>query len=634
MTSKEVLLKYWGYSSFRSQQEQIVSSLVDKKEDTLVLMPTGGGKSLCYQVPGMLNEGLCIVISPLVALIQDQVDDLKQRGIKAKGLTGHIPYTELIDILDACEYGNYKFLYLSPERLLQEVVIGRLQKMNVGLIAIDEAHCISEWGHDFRPKYLELNCLKDHFPKVPFVALTATAPAKVKKDILSILSIESAQLFQSSYLRKNLSYGIYTTEDIHYLLKKILLKQKGSSIIYVPTRAQTLTWSTYLKEEGFSALPYHGGMDSSTKQQHFEAWKTNKTRIIIATNAFGMGIDKADVRTVIHTFIPNSIESYFQEAGRAGRDGKQAYALLLQTPNAIQSLKDKQESTTPEVKFIKKVYRKLTTYLQIAYGEGHEKYFPIDFIRFCERYKFSKPKTYNALKLLSNQGVFSLLEKHNTQWFAKIDVSSNHFSQQTNYNTISQKIGQQLQRDYTGIFTTRTKIDLGKIASKASLSQNAVSEHLKQWEQKGLITYEEQNCDLEITFLVPREDDITINKISKNIKNAVRHQKRRVEDMVQYISNKETCRQQLLLSYFGETLTNDCNNCSNCIKRKKSTRLNKSISEKMIDTLKNGPLNSRALFHHFSESEDQLISILQQLLAQQRVTILPNNTYSLTEQHD
>ncbi len=633
--AKKVLKKYWGYDTFRSQQEQIINSLITHKKDTLVLMPTGGGKSLCYQIPGIINEGLCIVVSPLVALIEDQVEHLKEKGIKAKGLTGHIPFSELIDILDACEYGKYTFLYLSPERLLQDVVLDRLQKMKIGLIAIDEAHCISEWGNDFRPKYLELQCLKEHFPNTPFVALTATAPSKVKNDIISILKLKEFNSYQSSYLRKNLSYGIYTTEDIHYLLKKILTKQQGCSIIYVPTRAQTLAWTTYLNEEGFSALPYHGGMDGTTKKKNFDAWKDNKVRIIIATNAFGMGIDKADVRTVIHTYIPLSIESYFQEAGRAGRDGKQAYALLLQTPNAIHNLKDKKNNTTPDIDYIKKVYRKLSTYLQIAYGEGQEQYFPIDFVVFCERYQLSKAKTYKTLKMLNNHGILSLIEKHNIQWSITMEVGSNHFSHQISSNSTSQKIGQQLLRDYTGIFSSKTKIDLSKIASKTAVSQNIVKNQFDQWAHKGLIIFEEQNCDLEIEFLVPREDDITINSVSKHIKSSIQHQKRRIEATIQYITNTIDCRQQQLLKYFGETLEKPCNNCSNCIKQqKKRTSKNQEITVKMISILEKTSLTSRVLFEHFTESEEQLIAILQQLLAQKKIAIQPDNTYQLVFQND
>lgn len=630
MTAKEVLKKYWGYDSFRNQQKQIITSLVEQRKDTLVLLPTGGGKSLCFQIPGILLDGLCIVVSPLIALIEDQVDSLKARNIKAKGLTGYVSQKELIDTLDACEYGNYKFLYLSPERLLQEVVLERLHKMNVGLIAIDEAHCISEWGHDFRPKYLELNKLKDHFTNTPFVALTATAPKKVKHDIKNVLQLKDATIFQSSYLRKNLSYGVYSTEDIHYLLKRILQKQKGSSIIYVATRAQTQFWTSYLESEGFKALPYHGGMDTASKRKNFEAWKNDKIRIIIATNAFGMGIDKADVRSVIHTYIPSSIENYFQEAGRAGRDGKQAYALLLQTPNAIDSIKEKYIATTPDIKFIKEVYRKLCSYLQIAYGEGQEQNFPVDFISFCNRYQFPKPKTYNALRLLSNQGIFSMLEKHHTQWLVKIEVSAAHFSQQTNTSLSSKKIAERLLRNAVGIFTNKTSVNLSKIATETAISQNNVSTYFAQWAKKGLITFDEQNCDLEITFLLPREDDITINKAKKYIKSTTNHQYKQLKTVINYLLDTQTCRQKQLLHYFDETLIDDCNNCSNCIKNKKSQKNNTTvIEEAMLKLLKNTPLNSRALFAKFEQPEEQLITILQQLLAKGFVKVLSDNTYTI-----
>ncbi len=629
---KHILSKYWGYDSFRSQQEEIIKSVITGN-DTLVLMPTGGGKSLCYQVPALVREGLCIVISPLVALIQDQVEALQNKDIKAKGLTGHIPYFELIDILDACEYGKYKFLYLSPERFLQDIVLERLQKMNISLVAIDEAHCISEWGHDFRPKYLDLKILKEYFPNTPLIALTATAPKKVKKDIQEILNLDKPTVFQSSYLRKNLSYGIYQAQDIHYLVKKILKKQKGSSIVYVPTRSQTQLWSKYLVSENFTALPYHGGMDSNTKKKNFESWKSNKVQVIVATNAFGMGIDKPDVRTVIHTFIPNSIENYFQEAGRAGRDGKQAYALLIQTPNAINNTKEKHIASAPDIKFIKELYRRLSNYLQIAYGEGQEKPYPIDFIKFCDRYKFNKPKTYNALRLLNNQGVLSLLEKYYTQWIVKIEVSAAQFIRQTQHNQTSQKIAEQLQRKYEGIFITKTYIDLSKIASLTAISQNTVKEHFDQWHKIGLLTFEEQQCDLEITFLTPREDDITINRISKYLKSTLNHQKKRLDDVLKYVTNNQTCRQRQLLQYFGESLKEDCNNCSNCIKKKnQSIVINKNISEKIHALLAQGPLTSRILFEHFSESEEQLILILQYLLAKNKITILPNNTYSIVKE--
>lgn len=363
-----VLQQYWGYDDFRGSQRKIIDTVISG-QDVLALMPTGGGKSICYQVPALAMEGICIVVSPLVALIQDQVAQLKKRNIKAIALTGGIRSNEVNDLLDNCVFGNYKFLYLSPERLQQTVVRERIQQMNVNLIAIDEAHCISQWGNDFRPAYLECSILKELAPQTPMIALTATATPRVVDDIVENLELKEVRIFKDSFSRSNIAFKVKRSEDKLYQLKKYMEKVSGSGIVYVRSRKMSISLANFLVKNGVSASFYHGGIPKSDKEEKLNRWLNGKDRVMVATNAFGMGVDKPDVRLVVHYQIPDSLESYFQEAGRAGRDGEPSTAIILTSKEDADRAKQQFLSTLPDVSFVKTVYSKLNNYFQISYGE-------------------------------------------------------------------------------------------------------------------------------------------------------------------------------------------------------------------------------------------------------------------------
>ena len=403
-----VLQQYWGYDDFRGSQRKIIDTVISG-QDVLALMPTGGGKSICYQVPALAMEGICIVVSPLVALIQDQVAQLKKRNIKAIALTGGIRSNEVNDLLDNCVFGNYKFLYLSPERLQQTVVRERIQQMNVNLIAIDEAHCISQWGNDFRPAYLECSILKELAPQTPTIALTATATPRVVDDIVENLELKEVRIFKDSFSRSNIAFKVRRSEDKLYQLKKYMEKIPGSGIVYVRSRKMSISLANFLINNGVSASFYHGGIPKSDKEEKLNRWLNGKDRVMVATNAFGMGVDKPDVRLVIHYQIPDSLESYFQEAGRAGRDGEPSTAIILTSKEDADRAKQQFLSTLPDVGFVKTVYSKLNNYFQISYGELISEPQAFKFNEFCSRYAFNPNMAFNALRILDQNSVLSFL---------------------------------------------------------------------------------------------------------------------------------------------------------------------------------------------------------------------------------
>jgi ATP-dependent DNA helicase RecQ len=398
----ELLKLYWKHNNFRELQEDIINAVLDEN-DTLALLPTGGGKSICYQIPALLNDGICIVISPLIALMKDQVNTLKNKGIKAVALTGGINENEIIDILDNCQYGNYKFLYTSPERLQNEWILERIKNLPINLIAVDEAHCVSQWGHDFRPAYLKIHLLKDFFSKTPILALTATATKRVQDDIIDQLRLTNTAVFWQSFERKNSAYMVIETEDKLHYSAQILKKNIAPSIIYVTNRKSCTDTVNQLKSVNISATFYHGGLSMKDKEKHMKLWMDEKVQVMVATNAFGMGIDKANVKTVIHFHLPSNLESYYQEAGRAGRNGEKAYAVILVNSSDIEHAYSQFIHVLPDKSFLNFVYKKLCSYLQIGYGEGIDEEYNFNLNNFCLKYNLSLLKTYNSLLFLDNQ---------------------------------------------------------------------------------------------------------------------------------------------------------------------------------------------------------------------------------------
>ena len=621
-----ILRQYWGFSSFRGSQENIIEAVL-KKQDVLALLPTGGGKSVCFQVPAMAQDGICIVVSPLIALIHDQVNSLKSKGIKAIALTGGISFTELNNLLDNCLYGNYKFLYLSPERLQQELVLERIRQMDVNLITIDEAHCISQWGHDFRPAYLDCAKLRNYLPETPIIALTATATDKVASDIVDNLEFSEPLIVKDSFSRDNISFNVIQVEDKKYKLKELCQKTQQSIIVYVRTRRITQELARYLNSNKCSADFFHGGITQKEKQAKLEAWLNNKVQVIVATNAFGMGVDKPDVSLVVHYQIPDCIENYFQEAGRAGRNGQRAQAVLLTNKMDEELLKNQFLSSLPDIPFLRKLYNKLNNYFQIAYGEGAGQKFQLNFNAFVSTYGLSSFLSYNALRILDQHSVIALSESFSKLTTVKFVCNKeqifDYLESYKNTNTIVQT----LLRTYGGIFDFETKINTVLIAKKSNTTEARVLQVLEQLAKDEIISFESQHNDLELTFLVPREDDLTINVFAKQVGELNRTKVEKIEGILNYINTTDVCRSKQLLKYFGEFKTENCGICDICLRKNQGTFNSEAIQLQIINALRTKPLSSRALIAHLDYKEEHILKTLRILLENELIRINSKNEY-------
>ncbi len=597
----------------------------------MALMPTGGGKSACYQIPALAKSGLCIVVSPLVALIQDQVNTLKEKGIQAVALSSGISFKDLDVLLDNCIYGSIKFLYLSPERLEQSLVQERIRQMDVNLIAIDEAHCISEWGHDFRPAYRKCAVLRELKTGVPLIALTATATSRVEKDILENLNMKDAEVFRDSFLRKNLIFQVKFKEDKRYQLDRLLAKSNDSAIVYVRRRRDTVGLSNFLNARGKTATHFHGGLSQSEKKEKLQAWLQNKVRIMVATNAFGMGVDKPDVRWVIHYQIPESIENYFQEAGRAGRDGQPANAVMLTNPTDVQNAKRQFLETLPDMAFLKLLYRKLCNYFQIAYGEHRHEVFGFNFDRFCATYTLPMLKAWAGMRLLDQNGVITLSQSSQYKATLQLSVQKETLFQWLAKHPKRVKVVQALLRTYGGLFDFDTKINLSRISQKTKVSESYLLQTLELLQQDGLAVFTTANEDLGLTFLVPREDHATINAIASHVELLNRTKKDKLEQLLGYIHNTTLCRMVYLLRYFGEKGTKACGRCDICIAQNTKAIPSGSLEDQILEVLATGDKSSRDITEILNMEEEDLIKAIRVLLEDGKVIVREQNKYGIGE---
>jgi ATP-dependent DNA helicase RecQ len=627
-TPLEILKKYWHHNRFKSPQEAIIQAVLDGK-DTVVLLPTGGGKSVCYQIPTLLLPGVCVVISPLIALIKDQVNTLNEKGIKAIALTAQLSVDEMVIAFDNLKFGNYKFLYLSPEKLQSNLVQEKIKELNVSLIAIDEAHCISEWGHDFRPSYLQLNVLRQLHPNTPIIALTATATAIVLNDIEKNLELKNTAVFKKSFQRKNLEFSVIYSENSLEKLLQILFKINGSAIVYTYSRKQTKEISAFLNRNKLKSSFYHGGLSASEKNIAFNNWMTDVTPIMVATNAFGMGIDKPTVRAVIHLHIPDSIENYIQEAGRAGRDGNQAYAVLIVNDSTIKEREVNYLKQTPSVKYIKNIYGKLNQFYQISYGEFLTNSVNFSLQEFCEAYSLDVLKAYNALKILERENIILLDENFNKKSTLQFLISGNAIFNYLDFHQDKKILIELILRSYGGIFDNPVVINEYILAKKLGISKIEIQKQLHELQNENIATYDFGNTDSKLWFLVSREDDYTINSISKNIKIQNKLKFEKLQKMLEYCTAKTICRNILLLAYFDEKLTEPCGICDVC-KSKLTLKLDKnSIEAEILKQLAVGPLSSVELELIMGIPNKALMQSVQILLEKNKIGLTSQNKYKL-----
>ncbi|WP_297334757.1 ATP-dependent DNA helicase RecQ [Flavobacterium sp.] len=625
---QDVLKKYWNHDSFREPQEQIIRSVLSGN-DTFALMPTGGGKSVCFQVPAMMQQGICLVISPLIALMKDQVENLSKRNIKAIALTGNLSTDEISDKLDNCKFGDYKLLYLSPERLQQEWIAERIKELPINLVAIDEAHCVSQWGHDFRPAYLKIATLKKMLPNVPFLALTASATKRVQQDITEQLGLINPVIYKKSFARENLAYMVFETEDKLHRIGTILDKNPEPSIIYVRNRKSCHETANQLQQLGYSATFYHGGLREKEKEHNMRLWMQEKAQVMVATNAFGMGIDKANVKTVIHIQLPENLENYYQEAGRAGRNGDKAFAVLLVNPSDVAVTKSQFIDVLPNKKFLKEVYAKLNNYLQIAYGEGIGATYPFNLNEFCRVYNFPVVKAYNVLQFLDRQGVLTLSKEFSESITLQFLVPSKEVIRYISLNPADEEMLLAILRNYPGVFDMETSINSSLIMRKSGKSEQELLTMLQKLKDKDIITFKSSGSDSSITFNEVREDEHTINRIVKYLEKQNEIKIRQFDAVIQYINNNTRCKSRLLLDYFDEADSKVCGICSYCISVKRPALQPQETAEAVIGLLKAAPLDSREIEDKLGLTAKETVYILQLLLENEKIMINLNNQYIL-----
>ena len=624
MSAHAILKQYWGYDHFRPLQEDIIDSVLSG-HDTLALLPTGGGKSICFQVPALLREGICIVVSPLIALMKDQVEQLQRRQIPAAAVYSGMSAREIDFCLDNCVYGNYRFLYVSPERLKTELFLARVARMNVSLLAVDEAHCISQWGYDFRPSYLEIAQFRDAVPAINVIALTATATPDVKQDIQDQLKFRNGQVFQKSFARANLSYSALYEEDKERRLIKVLTNVPGAAVVYVRSRKRTELIARQLSTNNIQANFYHAGLDAESRSDRQDSWINNRTRVIVATNAFGMGIDKPDVRSVVHMDLPDTLEAYYQEAGRAGRDEKKAYAVVLYDQNDIDRLVEYVERSFPPLSVVRAVYQNIANYLRIAVGSSMLASYDFDLNDFAQTYNMSPTSVYFSVKRLEETGFIQL----NEGFFAaaKLHILVDY---QTLYkyriaNSSFEPLLDLVLRLYGGeLYTQYVTISESQLATLLAISVNEVTKKLKNLHDQELIAYIPRKDQPQIMFTTPRFDAAKLPLRATDLESRKKAHLDKVNAVTRYITHSHQCRTQLLLKYFGEDFRKECGICDHCRQRhssrssRDSTILADASYSKMYqlvsDFLRDNPVAIDALTRALPYDEDVLLPVLKTML--------------------
>ncbi len=628
-----VLQKYWGYSSFRPLQEDIIDAAY-RGLDVLGLMPTGGGKSITFQVPALCKEGTCLVVTPLIALMKDQVDNLRTKGIRALTVYSGMSHNEILQAYDNCILGDYKFLYISPERLATELFLEKVRRMNVSMLVVDESHCISQWGYDFRPSYLKIAEIRSVLPPdVPVLALTATATPEVVEDIQNQLKFRQHLVYKKSFARKNIAYVVRKTDDKVGQMLHILNSVPGTSIVYVRNRKKTKEVADLLRNEGFSADHFHAGLSQESKDKKQEAWKSGECRVIVATNAFGMGIDKPDVRTVIHLDLPDTLEAYFQEAGRAGRDEKTAYAILLYNNSDISKLKKRVSDNFPDREFIVQVYRELSCYFEIGVEEGDGFMHSFSLMDFCTVFRLPMLQTFSALKILQQAGYVELTDEINQQSKVMFVMTKEDlYHQSLDYDPKLDEIINLLLRSYTGLFAEYAFIDEVMMSNRLGLTRDELYHKLSLLSKLRIISYIPGKKSPYIIYTRRRVDDKYV-KIGRDIyETRLERFQERIEKVIAYVMDEDHCRSRMLLQYFGEMRSTNCGMCDYCLAKKDEGVSNheyERIRDLVQSLLQSGPMEYRTLISSLTCEETHAITVLRYMQDERKIELTADGYYRL-----